>query len=207
MNLRELTTRCGIKLYVVEMPNVQSVACGVLVHAGTCDENWPKEAGLAHAFEHMVFRGTSEFPTSKELTGYLERIGGYVNAWTWKEMTFYFNAVPKHRVDRSINYLYELLVAPQFRSEFISTEMSNIVEEIKRANDDPSGLVGDIADEVLYGEHPLAKRTLGTIEAVKSFTHDDFVRWHDAYYHSTNLVFLVVGNISAEEALRLIDEK
>lgn len=202
MEIKKLTTACGAPLYIVEMPHVRSIASGILVNAGTRDEDWPRQAGLAHACEHMVFRGNAKFPDGKSLSGFIEGIGGVVNAWTWKEMTFYWNRVPDYEFDRAIEYLYYLLYTPTFSQESISKEMQTIVEEIRRKYDDPDATAADYAEEMVYGNHPLGRDTLGKIESVSSFTTSDFQNWQNAFYHPNNYSFIVVGNVKAEEALR-----
>jgi len=82
LNFQKTILSNNIPLYVMNLPHTQSVAVGVLVKAGTRDEMWPGEAGLAHALEHMSFQGTENFPTSKDVSAYLEEIGGSLNAWT-----------------------------------------------------------------------------------------------------------------------------
>ncbi len=201
----KLQTNCGASLFVVEMPQVNSVATGILVRAGTRDELWPQEAGLAHAFEHMVFRGTDKFPNSEELTGYLEKVGGYVNAWTNSEMTFFYNVLPADHFKRGVEYLHELLMAPAFKPECISLEMKIVAEEIKRRNDDPARLAYDLSEEYAYGDHPLGKNTLGTVEAVTGFNRENFVSWQQKFYYPENFDFIVIGKINPEAALEIFN--
>lgn len=198
----KLTTNCGAPLFVVEMPNANSVATGVLVNAGTRDEIWPGQAGLAHAFEHMVFRGNAKFPTSQAVAGYLEKVGGKVNAWTNQEMTFFYNVVPANHFEKAADYLHELLATPTCGPRDIELEMQNIVEEIKRFNDTPMALALDTSESLAYGDHPLANHTLGTAETVSAFNHDHFVQWQKKFYNPGNFSFLVVGRISPDEALK-----
>ncbi len=201
----KLLTDCGAPLFVVEMPNANSVATGVLVTAGTRDEVWPRQAGLAHAFEHMVFRGNKKFPNSKAVSGYLERVGGKVNAWTNQEMTFYHNVVPANHFEKAVDYLHSLLTTPIFTPEDIRLEMQNVIEEIKRLNDNPMSLALDTSEMTAYGDHPLANHTLGTAEAVSSFTQNDFMNWLETLYHAGNFAFLAVGKVSPDEALKMFN--
>lgn len=198
----KLMTDCGAPLFVVEMPHANSIATGVLVNAGTRDEVWPEQAGLAHAFEHMVFRGNAKFPTSQAVAGYLEKIGGKVNAWTNQEMTFYHNVVPANHFEKAVDYLRELLTTPSFKAKDIKLEMQNIIQEIKRHNDNPMGLALDTSETTAYGDHPLSKHTLGMAEAVSHFSWHDFNDWRALFYNSANFSFIVVGNISPSETLK-----
>lgn len=198
-------TKCGAPLYVFEMPHAQSVASGILVKVGSVDEKWPEEAGLAHAFEHMVFQGNERLKNSLELSAYIEEIGGSNNAWTSKEMTFFHAIVPKDDYARGFMWLYHLLSSPSFSEKNIKTEMQNVIQEIKRRNDDPAQLSGDLFVEVVYEGHPLGKDTLGLVESVGSFTRDHFLAYYERFYCAQNFVFIVVGNVRTEEVLKLIN--
>jgi len=201
----KLETACGAPLYFVEMPQTKSVAIGILVHAGTRNEEWPREAGLAHAFEHIVFQGTKLFPTSKALTNRIESVGGRINAWTGKEHTFFYDIMPADNFGRGIGVLHQMLTASLFKLERIAVEMKNIVEEIKRAEDNPRQFVVMLANEALYNNHSLGKRTLGTVEAVTSFTQEDFIFYRNRFYHPANYTFIVAGNVRKDVVLQTIN--
>jgi len=206
MQFTKHETKSGAPLWLFSVPHAQSVAAGVLVFAGTRDEVWPKEAGIAHALEHMHFQGTKEFPTSKDVSEFIEEIGGRLNAWTWKEMTFYHAQTPVEYAKRIPKLLSEQMFFSTFPEEKIQVEMKNIVQEIRRRNDSPGRLIGDIALQHLYGKHPLSKDTLGTEDSVMGFTKSDFLGFKERYYQPANFVFVVAGNIDGAKAVELFDE-
>lgn len=205
LNFSKIITDSGIPLWILPMPAAKSVAAGVLVRAGTRDEIWPKEAGIAHALEHMHSQGTTNFPNKLKLSEYIEEVGGYRNAWTWKEMTFYYNQVPAGYADRSVNILSEQLNKALIPKEKIQTEMQNIVQEIRRAYDDPKSFIGRTADKFIYRNHPLARDTLGFEESVLALKRDDFLKFKKRYYNSSNYIFIVAGNITKEEVLKIFN--
>lgn len=205
-NFKKLKTESGVPLWILNIPTSKTVSAGVLVKAGTRDENWPKEAGIAHALEHVVFLGTEKFSTSQVVSEYIEEIGGALNAWTWKEMTFYYSQVPAEYAERSIYLTSEQLRKSTFPENKIKVEMKNIVQEIRRSQDDPSNFVERINNKFVYKDHPLAKDTLGTEESVLAFTKQDFLNFKERYYTPDNYVFIVAGNISEEEAIKLFDK-
>jgi predicted Zn-dependent peptidase len=206
MKFELVTTKHGMPLYVLSMPHVMSVASGILVFAGTRDENWPQEAGLAHAVEHMLFQGNRHQKNSLLTAEEIEREGGDMNAWTSKEMTFYYNIVPDFAFGTSVRSLAHMMASPLFKDAEIKKEMLNILEEIKRAQDSPSGVAGRTMNKIIYGNHPLGKDTLGTADTVKNFKKEDFVRWHKKYYHPANCTGIVVGNTTAEKALKTFNK-
>ena len=201
LNFEKLVTKTGVPLYVLSLPHANSVAAGVLVHAGSRDEVLPNEAGLAHALEHMHFQGTDKFATSKDVHGFMEEIGGYSNAWTSMEGTFYYGQVPAERADRIFIFLSEILEHSQFPEEKIPIEMKNIVEEIKMNHDNPQSYLVESGLSFFYKNHPLGKLPLGTAETVSHFTKSDFLRFKERYYGPENYTFVIAGNIDSATAL------
>lgn len=206
LNFSQTIIKSGAPLWTLTLPHANSVAAGALVFAGTRDENWPQEAGIAHALEHMHFQGTENFPTSKDVSAYIEEIGGRINAWTSKEMTFYHARVPASHSRRAIHIISEQLNKSLFPEEKIKTEMKNIIQEIKRRNDDLPRLASVISYQSLYKDHPLSKDGLGLENSVSSFKKEDFLNFKNRYYNSGNYIFIVVGKITQNEALAIFND-
>lgn len=205
-NFSKTITKSGVTLWTLPSPNYNSVSVGVLVKCGTRYEIWPKEAGIAHALEHMHFQGTENFPNNLKLSEYIEEIGGHINAHTGKEKTFYFARVPVGYAERAIHVISEQLERSIFPEEKIPIEMKNIVQEINRRNDNPRAYLWKLAAEFMYKNHPLAKDVLGIRESVLAFDKDDFLNFKKRYYSPSNYVFIAIGNILETEALELFEK-
>ncbi len=206
LNFEKLITSTGVPLYVMYLPHSNTVASGVLVKAGTRDEIWPQEAGLAHALEHMVFQGTKNFATSEKLAAYIEETGGDIDAWTWKEGTFYWNRLPTKYKERSTFVLAEMINEALIPKEKIPIQMKSIVEEIRRAKDNPLRYLYELAEPFLYSRHPLSKMTLGTEESVLKFERKHFIEFKKRYYDPVNFIFIIAGSINAHSALELFEK-
>ena len=206
LNFSKTITKSGIPLWILNLPYANSVAVGALVFAGTRDEIWPQEAGIAHALEHMHFQGTENFPTSKHIAEYIEEIGGNINAITNSERTLYFSRVPVGYAERAVRVINEQIEKSVFPEEKIIIEMKNIVQEIKRRNDNPQNYLWKISNQFIYGEHPLFRDVLGIEESILKFTKNDFMTFKKRYYDPINYTFIIAGNISEEEALKLFNK-
>lgn len=206
LNFSQTITKSGVPLWTLTLPHSNSVAVGVLVFTGTRDEIWPQEAGIAHALEHMHFQGTESFLTSQEVAAYIEETGGSLNAWTWKEMTFYYSQVPADYADRAVYILSEQLRKSLFPDSKIQIEMKNIVQEIRRKKDNPREFVQVLANQHLYNNHFLSRDTLGTEESVLSFKKENFVSFKKRYYNPVNYNFIIAGKINPEKALNLFNK-
>ncbi len=197
----------GSYLYYKYMPWVRSVASGILVKAGTVDEILPKEAGLAHAVEHMVFQGTRRFGDSKSLSAYIENVGGFLNANTSYGTTFFYQVLPDAEFERSAVVLQELLDNQTFPADKIPAEMNNIIQEIKKSNDDHDVFLCHRFWEHLFGSHPFARMILGSEETVRAFRKDDFVNFVQRLYARNNMTFVVVGNVEEERAINILHDR
>jgi len=205
MQFEKTMTRHGSSLYVYSMPHVESVAVGVHVNVGTCDEDWPKQAGIAHALEHMLFQGNKRRPDSKSISSDIEDCGGSLNAYTNKNTTFYHRIVPSDALGVAVDSLASQVTEPLFRQDDINKEMKNILQEILGYEDSPGYVCGTKFDEIIYGDHPLGRNVLGTEEAVENFTRGDFLDFHGMFYYPENYVFIVVGNTTLKEAEKEIN--
>ncbi len=206
LKFEKLKTKSGTSLFILNLPHNNAIASGVLIKAGTRDEIWPKEAGLAHALEHMSFQATKKFKNSQEVSSYLEEIGGYLNAFTSQEGIFFHNVVPKEYFERAIISLNELVNNSLIPQDKIKIEMRNIAEEIKMYFDNPVSYINMEALEFIYGKHPLGKNVLGTVKSVLSLKQEDFFNFKRRYFNSNNYIFVCVGNVKSENALKLFNE-
>ncbi|MDP3646253.1 MAG: pitrilysin family protein [bacterium] len=204
MKFQKAITTCGAPLYVFPMPHVDSVAIGVLVHAGTRDER-PSEHGIAHALEHMVFQGNERLPSSQAIASEIETIGGNLNAFTSQEMTFYFRVVPDEALHVGVDSLASQLTTSLFREKNIESEMRNVVQEIKRAHDNHVGFCGRLFNKTIFGESALGKDVLGTEQSVLGFCRDDFLKFSHDFYHPENYTFIVIGKTSVQKALSVFN--
>jgi len=205
-NFSKIITKSGVPLWTLSSPHYNSVSIGVLVKCGTRDEIWPKEAGIAHALEHMHFQGTENFSDSLKLSEYIEETGGRINAWTSSERTFYSARVPVGYAERAVYAISEQMKKSIFPEKKIPIEMKNIVQEINRKNDNPRLYIWKKAAEFIYKTHPLSKDMLGLEKSVLAFTRNDFLNFKKRYYDSSNYIFIAVGNISEKESSELFEK-
>ena len=105
---------------LVPMHDVQSVSLGLYMRAGTRDET-PEINGIAHFLEHMVFKGSKNYPTSDDLT-ILEATGGYKNAGTAQEYTVFEAKLPSDKLDLGLSVLSDIILNPLLKSDDLENE-------------------------------------------------------------------------------------
>lgn len=182
-------------LRVIHLPSASPVVyCGYQIATGSRNESSAEE-GLAHFCEHTTFKGTAR-RSAGAIINSLERVGGSVNAYTTKEETVYYAAVPLPYVSRAIDLLTDIVFHSVYPQREIDKEVEVICEEIESYNDSPSELIFDDFESQLFGRSPLAHNILGTAERVRSFTTADALRFTRRHYRPGNMVFFIYGGSS-----------
>lgn len=203
MNYNTHTLSNGLR--IIHLPSPSPVVyCGYAVAAGTRDEQKGREEGMAHFCEHMTFKGT-ERRTSMKILGYLESVGGDLNAFTNKEETVYHAAVLKDNIDRAVDLLTDIVFHSTYPQTEIDKEVEVIVDEIESYNDSPAELVYDLFENAIYNGHSLGHNILGTAEQLRTYTTEDALRFTRRYYRPDNSVFFAYGDVDFSKLVRLLE--
>ena len=203
MNYNTHTLSNGLR--IIHLPSPSPVVyCGYAVAAGTRDEQKGREEGMAHFCEHMTFKGT-EHRTSMKILGYLESVGGDLNAFTNKEETVYHAAVLKDNIDRAVDLLTDIVFHSTYPQAEIDKEVEVIVDEIESYNDSPAELVYDLFENAIYNGHSLGHNILGTAEQLRTYTTEDALRFTRRYYRPDNSVFFAYGDVDFGKLVRLLE--
>ncbi len=177
------------------MPAVKSATVLLLVKAGSRYEE-KNLNGIAHFAEHMFFKGTKKRPTAVEIASLIDGLGAEFNAFTSKEYTgFYIKAASSH-LELVSEVLSDMLLNSKFDQEEIDRERNVIGEELRMYLDTPMRYVGDIYEELLYGDQPLGWDTVGTLETLANINRADFLSYNSKYYLGPNMIFVVGGDVT-----------
>jgi predicted Zn-dependent peptidase len=183
----------GLLVLTEELPALRSASIGVWVRTGSIREQ-PREMGISHLLEHMVFKGTSR-RNARDIALVLERLGGSLDAYTTREHTCYSARVLDEHLDTAIDVLADLVLDPLLRAEDLELEREVVLEEISTVEDTPDDLIFDLHASALWGDHPYGYSILGTRETVGSLRDADLKRVHEREYRKPNIVVAAVGNI------------
>ena len=188
------TTTLSNGLHIIHTPSPTSVVyCGYAINAGTRDEQ-PHEHGLAHFVEHMLFKGTIR-RRAWHILNRMENVGGELNAYTNKEETVIYSAFLKKDFTRALELLTDITFRSTFPQHEIDKERGVILEEIDCYEDNPAELIFDDIEETLFHGHSLGHNILGTPRHIKRFTTASAQSFAKRYYHPSNAVLFVYGNI------------
>lgn len=188
-----------LPLLVIPMLGTKTVTVLVIVKTGAKNET-KTESGLSHFVEHMFFKGTDRRPNTLALASELDALGGEYNAFTSKEYTGYYVKAEAHKLSQALDIISDMLINSTFSAEEIEREKGVIIEEVNMYEDNPSAQIEDIFEELLYGDTPAGRFTIGTKENIKSFQREDFMKYLKTQYGVNSTFIVVAGNISFKEA-------
>jgi predicted Zn-dependent peptidase len=184
----------GLRLLTADLPYAQSVAVVVMLAAGSRYET-DEISGIAHFSEHMFFKGTEKRPSTKEIAGAIDAIGGEFNAFTGKEYTVYYVKCAADDRDVALDVLVDMLRNSRFEEEEIEREKGVIIEEMNMYYDTPRDFISAVYEELLWGDQPLGRDIIGRKETVRAATHDTFMGYLDRWYKPSRMVLGVAGRI------------
>lgn len=194
----------GIRLVHKQVVHTQVAHCGFVMDTGSRDEQ-PEQAGLAHFWEHMAFKGTKRRKAFHILSR-MDRVGGELNAYTTKEkIQFYSSSMAEH-FERAVDILADITFNSTFPDREIQKERSVILEEMAMYEDDPADAIADEFDGQLFGQHPLGRNILGERRTVQRFSKADFDQFLADHLDTRRMVFASVGPLPFGRVRRLADK-
>jgi predicted Zn-dependent peptidase len=200
MDLLHNTLENGIRLVHLRIPGLVA-HCGLIINAGSRDETLP-EHGIAHFIEHMLFKGTKK-RKAYHILSRLEDVGGELNAYTTKEETAIHASFLKEDYARAIELISDITFNSVFPEKEIEKEKDVVNEEINSYLDNPSELIFDDFEELIFSNQPIGRNILGTPESVKSISQKMIIDFISKNYNTSQMVFCSVGNISDEKIRKL----
>jgi predicted Zn-dependent peptidase len=203
LEFREHVLPNGLEVVAECNPEGRSVALGFFVKAGACDET-DEVSGVSHFLEHMVFKGTSK-RTADEVNRRFDELGAHYNAFTSEEKTVYHAAVlPEYQ--RQTVELWADVLRPSLRGEDFDTEKKVIVEEIRMYADQPPYGADDRVRAAHFGQHPLGRSVLGTVESITQLHVDAMRAYFERRYSPANIALVAAGKVDFADLVSAAEE-
>lgn len=195
----------GPRVISARLPAARSVSIAAYVLAGSRLEV-PGQVGVAHFMEHLTFKGTAAYPSTRAISEAIEGVGGSFNAATDRESTVYWVRVPLRETARAMDVVGELIVRPRLTDRDIASERTVIVEEIRSYLDDPSEYCQILFQTAMFGHGPLGREICGEEADVRSLPDTAIRDFWATTYRPANTVVAVCGDLAHEEAVKLTTE-
>lgn len=200
MDIFTHTLANGIR--IIHHPTVSPVGyCGLIINTGSRDEK-EDEHGMAHFIEHVIFKGTKKRKTYHILSR-IDDVGGELNAYTAKEETCIYASFLKQDFDRAIELLHDITFNSTFPARELEKEKEVIIDEINSYKDNPSDLIIDDFEELVFKDDPMGRNILGTPETLEKFSRNDIERFMANNYHTDQMVICAVGEITPTRLFKM----
>lgn len=183
----------GLRIVSENMPGLASASVGVWVMAGGRHEA-VEQNGIAHFLEHMAFKGTRR-RSALQIAEEIEDVGGYINAYTSREMTAYYARVLEADVPLALDVISDIVLNPVFNPADIETERHVILQEIGQALDTPDDIIFDWLQEAAFPGQALGRTILGPAERVSAFAEDDLQRFVAQHYGPGQMIVAAAGAV------------
>jgi len=190
----------GLRVVCVEMPHLHSAELAIYLKVGGRNDP-PGREGLSHFLEHILFRGTAEFPSSLAIESAFEIVGGAPNAATDAESTYYYSRVHPDSIKRGMEIFSSMLTKPLLNG--IEIEKRIIAEEAREDLNEQGEEVNPdtIVSRLLWPRHPLGRPTIGTLESIAAIERSDLEDHLKNYYIPSNAVLVVSGPVKNRDVL------
>lgn len=193
MNPNLHTLSNGFRIVTERMEGLQSATIGIWVGAGGRDE-LIQQNGIAHFLEHMAFKGTAD-RTALQIAETIEDVGGYMNAYTSREVTAYYARVLGADVPLALSLIADILRNSTLSEDEIELERGVILSEIGQALDTPDDVIFDWLQEQAYPDQPLGRTILGPEERVRAFGRADLAGFIDQHYGPESMILSAAGDV------------
>ena len=193
----------GFRIVTERMEGIASASIGVWVGVGARHET-VEENGIAHFLEHMAFKGT-ERRSALDIAEEIERVGGWINAYTSREITAYYARMLGEDVPLAFDIIADILRHSVFDPHEIEIERGVILQEIGQTRDTPDDIIFDWLQETAFPDQPVGRPILGPPENVRRFGPGDFRAFVARHYRPCSMVLSAAGAVDHDALVRLAE--
>ena len=195
----------GLKVASRSMPGIETVAVGLYAETGSRHEA-ARLNGLAHLYEHMVFKGAGG-RSAREISETIEDVGGDLNACTERDGTSFSASLLAEHLPLGIELLSDLILRPHFDGTDLVREKEVVLQELGEARDTPSDIIFDELWAAAYPDQPLGRSILGDEASIAAITVDDLDDWRASQYRAGSLTLVAAGKVDHDALVQLADER
>jgi len=201
--IQEVTFSNGAKLIVEEDHSAPVAMVQVWLKVGGRDEV-PGKTGLAHVFEHMMFKGSKALKPG-EYSKRIAAMGGNDNAFTSHDFTAYFETVPATQVDTVLNMEAERFAHLSLNAEEFGREIKVIMEERRmRTEDDPNSHMFEELSAAALRLHPYRNPVIGWMQDLKRLNIHDVRAFYKQHYVARNATVVIVGDVNFKHVKNIV---
>lgn len=193
----------GLRVASWAQPGLETAAVALTAETGSRFER-PELNGLAHLFEHMVFKGTQR-RSARAIAEEMEDVGGQLNAWTSRDTTMFHARLLARDLPLGVDLLADLVTGARFDPDDIVREKEVVLQELGEARDTPDDIVFDHLQEAAFPGQALGRSILGDEASLARITRGDLLAWQADHYAPQRLTLVAAGKVDHAELCRLAE--
>ncbi len=194
----------GLQVLLKEIHTSPIISLWIWYRVGSRDEV-PGLTGASHLVEHMMFKGTPEFPMGA-MDRSIVREGGYDNAFTFLDWTAYFETLPAEKIDLALRLEADRMFNSLFDPNEVSSERTVVISERQGSENEPLFRLSEEVQSAAFRVHPYHHEIIGDLTDLYSIQRDDLYRHYRNYYIPNNAVLAVAGDFETPVMLERVRE-
>jgi len=202
--MRLTTLESGLRVATHAMPDLQTAAVGLFAEVGSRDEPAALN-GIAHLFEHMVFKGAGG-RSARDISEAIEEVGGDLNAATERDATSFTATVMAEHVPLAVELISDMVLRPHFADSDLEREKDVVFQELAEARDTPSDMVFDQLWSAAFEGQPLGRSILGEEATIGAVTVIDLCHWRDTLYRAEDVTLVAAGKVDHDQLVELAQQ-
>lgn len=195
----------GLRVVTVSTDYPNLVAFYVVIGAGSRNEVEAKKSGYAHFFEHLMFRGSENYPPGK-FDEIMQKAGASSNASTWDDKTIYHETFAKEDLDEVMRLEADRFQRLKFSEEQFKTEAGAVLGEYNKNSASPFFKMHEVIRETAFRKHTYSHTTMGYLEDIKDYPNQYDYAWKffNRFYRPENATVIVVGDVKQAQILPMV---
>ena len=201
--MRLATLDSGLRVASHAMPGLQTAAVGLFADVGSRAEPAALN-GIAHLFEHMVFKGAGG-RSARDISEAIEEVGGDLNAATERDATSFTASVMAEHVPLAVELIADMILRPHFAEIDLEREKQVVFQELAEARDTPSDMVFDELWSAAFEGQGLGRSILGEESTIGPVTVANLCHWRDLHYRGPGVILVAAGRVDHDELVELAE--
>ena len=194
----------GLQTIIMEKHSIPVVAVQVWYDVGSHDE-WDGVRGVAHLFEHMMFRGSENYD-SEQHAKLINEVGGNNNAFTSDDVTVYHERLPAGELELALKLEAERMHLLKLDQNILDTEREVVHEEYRQRTSNPiSKLFMKFRRSLYPMNHPYSETAIGIMDQLDTLSVKSCQTFYDRYYAPNNATLVIVGDVQVGNARKLVE--
>src|SRR5918993_4983183 len=188
------TLPSGLPIHRIEIEGTRAATVLVAFDAGARTER-PEENGMAHFLDHLFFKGGQKYDDYRKVNQTAETMGAVLNAYTSHDLVAFHITCRAEVAADAIDLLTDFVGRPKIDASELDRERGVVIQEIARANDQPSVVAEHLIDRAAFGDHPLGRPVLGPEEHLRTFSREAIVAFRRRQWAGSRGGAFLVGNL------------